>query len=243
MFKIKKGKLVVIDGIDGSGKGTIVSSLRKWATKKGLRIFDLREYWTSNHSLPEQEDFQDFDVIVSAEPTFSLVGSAIRDELVRENKREYSALTTAQAFALDRNILYKRVIIPALELGKYIFQERSVTTSITFQPVQAEPLPLKKILELEGNRLALKYRPDLLIILDVKPEIAIKRLMQRDKQDKAIFEKLNFQKKIDNRFKSKWFRDMFEKLGSKVVYLDANGTVNEAEKKALEIWKNFLERK
>ncbi len=232
-----------MDGIDGSGKGTIVSALRKWASKKGLSVFDLREYWSSNHALPEQEDFQDFDVLVSAEPTFSLVGSAIRDELIRENKRRYSAYTTAQAYAIDRNILYKRVLIPALELDKYIFQERGVTTSITYQPVQAEPLALKKILELEGNQLALKYRPDILIIMDVKPETAIMRLVKRDKKDQAIFEKLEFQKKIDKRFKSKWFKDMFERLGSKVVYLNANGTVEQAEKKAIEIWENFLESK
>lgn len=235
-----KGKLVVVDGLDGSGKGTIVSALRKWATNKGLRIFDLREYWTVNHSLPEKEDFQDFDVIISAEPTFSLVGSAIRDELIRENKRNYSAFTTAQAYAIDRNILYKRVILPALELGKIIFQERSVTTSIVFQPVQAEHLPLAMVLELEGNSLALKHRPDLLIILDVKPETSMERLAKRDKKDKAIFEKLDFQKKVDERFKSEWFKEIFENQGSKVVYLDANGTVEEAEQETIKIWEDFL---
>jgi dTMP kinase len=235
-----QGKLVIVDGMDGCGKGTIVTVLKNWAIDKNYKVFDLREYWENNHSLPEIEDLEEYDVIVSAEPTFSLVGSAIRDELIRDNKREYSALTTAQAFSIDRAILYKRIIIPALKLGKHVFQERSVTTSIVFQPIQAEKLELSQILALEGNQIALKNRPDLLILLDVKPEIAIKRLQGRDKNDEAIFEKLEFQKKVHERYTSDWFTSMFEKLGSKVVFLDANGTVEEAKEQTLKIWEEFL---
>lgn len=242
--KSKRGKLIIIDGLDGSGKGTIVAAFGKWFQRKGKKVLDLREYWKGHHELPEPQDLDKYDVVLSAEPTFSLVGRAIRNEMVHRNKRYYSAWTTAQAFALDRQILYQRIIIPALNKGLYVFQERGVTTSIIFQPVQAESLSLKKMLDLDGNKLALKYTPDLLIILLVKPQIAFQRLKNRKgKKDNAIFEKLNFQKRIIKRFQSDWFRKIFEKKGSKVVYLDTSGTISEGLEGALAILKDFLRKK
>ena len=238
----KKEVFVIIDGPDGSGKTTIVQGLANYLKKKGKKVFDLKEYWKHSHSLPEPEDLYKYDVIISAEPTFSLVGGAIRDELVKKNKRHYSALVTATAFSLDRLILYKRVILPLLVKGKMIIQDRSITTSIVYQPLQAEPLSLKRILSLEGNKLALKHRPDLLIITDAKPELCIKRLAKRTKKDHAIFEKLGFQRKAYKRFKSKWFKELFQRRGSRVVYLDANKSKQKAVNNAVMVYEKFVKK-
>lgn len=235
-----KGLLVIIDGIDGSGKGTIVKALADWAKAKNLKVLDLKDYWKVKHAFPEPEEIADYDCLVSAEPTFSMVGQAIREEIIKDNNRHYSAFTTAEAFALDREILYRRIIIPAIKQGKYIFQERSVTTSLIYQPIQKEPLSLKKILDLSGNKLALKYRPDLLIITQIEPKTALKRLALRDKKDGTIFEKLPFLEKLNKRFSAPWFKKIFEKRGSKVVYLTTNKTVYDTIEEAVQIWENFL---
>ncbi|MBN2052444.1 deoxynucleoside kinase [Candidatus Woesearchaeota archaeon] len=237
----QKGFFVIIDGLDGSGKSTILNAIADYLKKKGKKVFELKEYWKTSHSLPEPEELIDYDAIISAEPTFSMIGKAIREEIIKDNKRDYSALTTATAYSLDRLILYKRLIIPLLGRGKIIVQDRSVTTSIVYQPIQAEPLSLKKLLALEGNALALKHRSDLLIIADVKAEDCIKRLGARDeKKDNVIFENLEFQQKAYKRFKSKWFRKLFEGQGSKVVYLDANKTKEEVANDAIKVFEDFL---
>lgn len=237
-----KGKLVIIDGIDGSGKGTLVQALalHEWRKNQNLRFLDLKMYGEQYHSLPQPGELKNYDIIISSEPTFSLIGRAIREEIVRHNRREYSALATAQAFALDRYVLYKRVIIPALEQGKYIFQERGVTTSICYQPIQMERLPLEEILELEGNQLTLKYRPDLLILTKIKLETALKRLRSRvGKQDAAIFERTAFLEKAQKRFVSPWFKELFEKYGTKVVYIDTNKSKEESIKEVIQIWEDY----
>jgi len=136
----------MVDGIDGSGKGTIIQHFGQWAKKRKMKVLDLRKYGQKYHSLPDPAELKKYDVILSAEPTFSLIGRAIREELVKDNKRDYSAHATAQAFSLDRYLLYQRIIIPALKLGKHIFQERGVTTSIAYQPLQAEPIYLPEIM-------------------------------------------------------------------------------------------------
>ncbi len=235
-----KGILVIVDGIDGSGKGTIANALADWALAKKMKVLDLKDYWKKKHTFPEPEEIKKYDVIVSAEPTFSMVGQAIREEIIKDNNRHYSAFTTAEAFALDREILYRRVIIPALEQRKYIFQERGVTTSLIYQPIQKEHLSIKKILALSGNKLALKYRPNLLIITQVEPKTAIKRLAERDKKDGVIFEKLPFLEKLNKRFSAPWFKKIFERKGSKVIYLKTNKTVYDTIEEAIEIWENFL---
>ena len=232
----------MVDGIDGSGKAAIIKSLAAWAENKKLKILDLKDYWKIKHTFPEPEEIAEYDVIISAEPTYSMVGQAIREEIVRENNRQYSAWTTAEAFSLDREILYRRVILPALEQGKIIFQERGVTTSIIYQPIQKEFLELEKILELPGNKLALEYRPDLIIIALVDPKEAVKRITERDKKDYSIFEKLPFLEKIAERFAAPWFRKLMEKHSSEFVYLKTDKTVYDTIKETTDIWENFLKK-
>lgn len=229
-----------MDGIDGSGKGTVVDYFEQYFLNKGKKILDLKDYWQRKHTLPEPEDLKAYDLIISAEPTFSLIGLAIRDEMVRHNKRVYSAQATAQAFALDRFILYQRIIIPALTAGKMVIQERGVTTSLVYQPIQKEPLLLKNILCLEGNQLALKYRPDFLIITLLEPSEAIRRLNKRKKkQDFAIFEREKFLQLAQSRFKSAWFKNMFITRGTKVYYIDTSGAKKENKKEAMALLKSL----
>jgi len=235
------GLLVMIDGPDGSGKSLILQGIAEHLKGRGKKIFDLKEYAKNHHSLPEPEELYEYEIILSAEPTHAYLGRSIRDEIIRDNQRDYSALITAIAYSLDRLILYKRIIIPLLRKGKTIIQDRGVTTSLVYQPIQAEPLELSDILSLEGNKLALEHRPDLLIITRADPETCLRRLDERKhKKDHAIFEKLEFQRKVYERFNSKWFRELFEEKGSKVVYLDATKTKEEVIKTAIDVYNEFI---
>jgi dTMP kinase len=188
------------------------------------------------------EEVQEYDVLVSYEPTSSMIGKVIREELIRKNeKRKYSGLSTAQAFSLDREILYKKLLVPALQAGKTIFQERGIISSLVYQPIQLEQITLMDIMKLPGNAFAIKHAPSLLIIINLDPDIALKRLKERKKQDHAIFEEVLFLRKIAARYKSDWIQKVFEKGGTKIVYIDTNppATVEETEKKVIEIWETF----
>ncbi|MBT4824094.1 deoxynucleoside kinase [Candidatus Woesearchaeota archaeon] len=235
------GKFVMVEGLDGSGKGVVVNTLKEYFDNKGLKVFDLREHCKEHLSFPEFSEIEEYDVIINAEPTYSHVGIAIRDEIIRENERKYSGLSTAHAFALDREILYKKLLIPALEKGKTVIQERGLVTSFVYQPIQLERISLKDILNIPGNRLALKYRPDLLIITKVDPQVVIHRLKNREKKDNAIFEKLVFQRQVANRYESEWLSKLFSGRGSQVQFLDTNypKTVEDTQKAAIEMWEEF----
>ncbi|MBI5037904.1 MAG: hypothetical protein HZC01_04345 [Candidatus Kerfeldbacteria bacterium] len=238
----RRGIMVVIDGIDGSGKGTFVQVLADWAKRKHYKIFDVVAYEKKNYTLPQPSELKGYQVLITAEPTHSLIGKAIREEIARSNERMYTARATAEAYALDRYILLQRVIIPALAAGKYIFQERSLTTSLAYQPIQAEPLSVKDIIGLAGNQLALKHRPDLLCILKTDVAAVMQRLRTRKKKDRAIFERKSFLEKAQRRFTASWFREMYQKRGAQVVTLDTTGGLIETKKKMQEVWEGYLKK-
>lgn len=239
-----KGKLIIADGIDGCGKGTIINTIADWCSKHECSIFDLKRYWQEKKSFPEAEDLKNFNVIISAEPTFAYVGQGIREELTQKNKRDYSAESIAQAFALDREILYKRIHIPLLKEGKIILQERSVVSSMVYQPAQKDGYPREDILKLPGNKLTLEqYPPDLLIIPILNPKTAMERLGKRiEKQDDSIFEKLNFLKKIDKVYRGEELKKMMENYGSQVIYINTDGTLEETKEQTIKLWEQFINK-
>jgi len=241
--------------LDGSGKSTIVNELGKYLEGKGKKVFNLKQYMMEKSALPSSEEIKEqlkqYDVILSAEPTYSWIGQAIRQEIITSTRekeenpdRRYSALETADAFSLDRLVLYRRVILPLLKQGKTIIQDRGLTTSIVYQQLQAEPLSLDQILSFPGNKLALENSPDVVMIADADAALCLDRLKDRfDKKDNAIFEVLSFQRKAEQGFNSKWFRELFEKHGSKVIYLDCNKERGQMVADAIKVFEMRYEQK
>lgn len=232
-----RGKFVMVDGLDGSGKGVVVDALKGWALTQGLEVLDLREYWKTSQGFPSIDNY---DVILSAEPTFTGWGRKIREKLIK-NGSDASTEDIAEAYSRDRKELYEKVIIPAVNQDKFIFQERGVVSSLVYQPVQG--FDLGKVMSLEGNQFCLDQPPDLLIITVVDPEVVMERLDKRDKKDDAIFEKVHFQRKIKTRYESRWLKDIFEQRGTRVIYLDTNppSTIEQTKEEAIKIFDKFLE--
>ena len=238
-----KGRLVIVDGMDASGKSVILGSLESWAKSYSMKILNLERYYEEKKCFPTEKEIEEHEVIVSAEPSPFYVGRAIKEELILPSERAYSALSIAQAFALDREILYKKIIIPALKMGKFVFQDRGIATSFVYQPIQGR-IPLDELMRLPGNRLAMEYAPELLILTKVSSDVVMRRIEERNKA-RTIFENLLFQRKIEERYGSVWLRQLFENSKSTVAYLDTNppkGT-EEVSREAIMIWEDFLKKK
>lgn len=256
---MRTGKFIVIDGLDGVGKGTAINAIVDFLSSQGKRILDLDKYWREMHFHPDFENeiingkenqyylnLNNYDVIKSSEPTFTGIGRVIRDEVIADVKRKYSARFTAECYASDRMVLYKRVLLPALEKGKIIIQSRSVSTSIVYQHVQSaedqKSLSMEEIINLEGNIFTLDNAPDLLIIPTIKDvESLIERLKNREKDDNCNFENLDFQLKLKPIYEGQVFKNIFESRGTKVEYLDAGISIEATKKQVLDLFKKAIE--
>ena len=214
------GKFVIFEGIDGSGKRTLAEAFANELAKRGHTIFDLMNWCKKEKRLPYAEEVSD-QIIMSGEPTFASVGLAIREDLIKKGQN-YDAVSIAHGYALDRMILYKRLILPALAAGKYVIQERGVPSSMVYQPIQKDPLSLEDIIAIPGNEFAIANAPGHIVIAKVSAKICMERLGARTgKNDNAIFEKESFLTKAAERYGSAWFKKFWEDRGTQVHYFDA----------------------
>jgi len=104
-----KGKFVVIEGIDGSGKTTVIKVLKK--------ILERRKY----------------KVKVTKEPTNGLVGRAIYEYIRKESKRDL--IIEALLFAADRRWHNLKIIIPSLDIYDFVISDRYIFSSLAYQTV------------------------------------------------------------------------------------------------------------
>lgn len=229
------GTFIQIDGIDGSGKSTLLAAARSWAEEQGLKIFDAVEWSKREKTLPSLEDAGDADVLLTAEPTHAAIGWAIRNEIIR-NSTPYDAAFAAHAFALDRGVQYRRLVLPflAAKPGRWVIQDRGLLTSLAYQPLQYEtekrgdPVTVEWLLTLPGNKIALERAPDVFVFLDIDPKIALARLAGRaDKRDDVRFEQTDFQRVAAERFRNAQVTAPLVDRGTRLFIVDGGKTKDE----------------
>jgi len=255
--KDKRGCFVVVDGLDASGKGEIERALVSFEQKNEKFTFDTISFCRAeSKGLPELKDFwnppiRQYHTIITSEPTYAGIGKTIRKEIIASNSRNYTTEIEIQSYSTDRLIQMMQVVIPALKNNLTVIQSRCCASTLAYQSLRAEDEnkdveAIKKlILEHEGNKLQMEWAPDLLIIPIIKDIDEIMRRIEerraREKDDAAIFEKHEFQKRVNTIFQSDWLRELFESHGTTVKYLDANISPESTRQQAVEIYKQFLD--
>lgn len=197
-----KGLLIVVEAIDGGGKGNVVDGLEAFLRGQGLEVLRV------------------------AEPTSIGLGKFIREELTAKHAdgRTYPGTVTAKAFAMDREALYKEKVLPFLaeDGNRVVLQDRGVLSSFVYQPVQDSAVTLDWLLSLDGNKLELSRPPDLLLVLRVDAAVAMQRLAGRiEKNDNSIFERSDFQEQVAARYRDPVLLAPFTERGTRVVEINS----------------------
>lgn len=232
-----KGLFIIIDGIAGSGKTTVIRSIHEYLCSQEKTCFRLQD-WKEDHP-PTFEEINNFDVYFTYEPTRSWVGRAIRYELSRTDL-PYGGEELAHAFAIDRQIMYRRLILPAINAGKIVIQDRGVTTSLVYQSIMPNGLSVDEIAKLPGNKLALDHAPNHLILTIIPIEQIIERINDRKDEEKGVFGDIELMRRVDLRFREQWFRELFESYGTKLHTLDTSGTLEESKTNAIQLISSLL---
>ena len=157
------GKLIVIEGTDGSGKSTQFKLLTEFLEKKGLEFKKL--------VFPQY-----------AEPSSALIRMYLGGEF-GTSPSDVNAYAATAFFAVDRYASYKKVWGQWYENGGLIVSDRYTTTNAVHQTSKEPPEKqgefLKWLYEFEYDRLGLP-RPDLTIYLDVPTDFTEKMMRKRE---------------------------------------------------------------
>lgn len=98
----------------------------------------------------------------------------------------------AALFLADRFALQAGTIVPALAAGRPVVSVRSFLSTLVYQQ---EHWPLEWLLAIHGQMLA---KPDMVIWLEISPEVAVERLGERS--HKEVYEKLDILRRNDTRY-------------------------------------------
>lgn len=171
---LNNSKLVVIEGLDGSGKST------------QFEIID--KIFTQNNIPHKSISFPDYD-----KPSSALIKMYLSGEFSK-NAKDINAYAASSFYAVDRYASYKLFWEEAYTKGEFILASRYVTSNSIYQMVKCEKSEWDSYLdwlsEYEYEKLGLP-KPDLVIFLDMPVEISQKLMTGRydgDESKKDIHE-------------------------------------------------------
>lgn len=160
-----KGLFITFEGGECSGKTTIIKEICKALEERKISYISTRE------------------------PGGIDIAEQIRNIILDVNNTAMTEETEALLYAASRMQHLKERVLPALERGEIVICDRFLDSSLAYQGY-ARKLGMDSILKI--NHFALEHLPDLTLFIDVKPEVALKRLANRNKTDRLDLEDITF---------------------------------------------------
>ena len=150
-----KGKFIVFEGIDGSGKTTQINQLSKWITESNL--------------IPKNKQ-----LVVTREPGGTKLGQSIRSLLLDTSiEKNPDSITELLLYAADRAQHVNEIIRPSLQKGNWVISDRFCGSTLAYQGY-GRKLDIKLIKDLETIATQ-GISPDITFLLDITVDESIKR--------------------------------------------------------------------
>ena len=191
-----KGKFIVFEGIDGSGKTTQIGKLCEYLESKGRKVF------------------------ITSEPTISMTGGILRDALTGVSKR--TSCEMAAMFVLDRlfhNVNNKWGINKMLDEGYDVLCDRYYYSSLAYQGSETDYEWVKRM-NLDCPEIR---TPDACIFLDLTPDESLERI-SKGRATTEIYETKEKLTAVRNTFLSV-FEELRENPNEDIHIISAFGDV------------------
>ena len=191
----EKGYFISFEGIDGSGKSTQIKKLAQFL------------------------ETLEFDVIITREPGGSVGGEEIRDLLLRGQVDRWSAETEILLFTAARRDHLERIILPAIDDGKIVLCDRFTDSTRMYQGMRGPNL--RNLVDILNEKV-INRDPDLTIIIDIDPEISLKRAKSR-KTAEERFEDFGLELQIKMR---KGFIELAKEFSNRIEVVNGQQSVD-----------------
>jgi dTMP kinase len=191
-----RGLFISLEGIDGSGKSTQARRLAERLMQKGR------------------------DVVLTREPGGAPGAEEIRRLLVEGDPARWSAETEILLFSAARRDHLERTIRPALAAGRDVVTDRFADSTRVYQG--ATRGDLRGLVD-TIHAAAIGVEPDLTLILDMEPDVALRRGLARGSGEDRFEEfGLAFQQKLRAGFLA-----LAEEAPARCVLIDAAAGADE----------------
>lgn len=160
---MSRGKFITLEGIDGAGKSTHVAYIRQLIEARGVSVIETRE------------------------PGGTPLGEALRELLLT---RDMHADTELMLMFAARAEHLRMRILPALERGEWVLCDRFSDASFAYQG-GGRGVDRARLSALE-RWVQDDFQPDLTLLFDIDPELALARREHARAADRFEAEALEF---------------------------------------------------
>ena len=190
----KNSFFIVYEGPEGAGKTTQIKRL---------------EQNLINHNISP---------LLTREPGGTKAADRIR-EVILDPNLEINPLTEFLLYSASRAQHVEEIIKPALDNKRTVISDRFYGASLAYQGY-GRGLDLGFIANL-SHRVTLGIEPDLVLLLDIDPEIGLQRIAKRGQKDRLELADISFHKKVRAGF--------LEQANSKANWQILNAEQSQAE--------------
>lgn len=157
---MKRGKFIVFEGGDGSGKDTQIHLVQK--------------------------ALLDTDIVYTKEPGGTKLGNTLREILLGSEYQPLAFETEALLFLADRAEHMTKIVQPALKAGKHVISNRSWLSFVAYQIYGRNGQILMPLVELAHTTIYKGAEPDAVILLDLPVAVTLERIKARHKPITSI---------------------------------------------------------
>jgi len=175
---MSKGKYILVEGGDGSGKSTQIKLLEDYLGKKKIPFVRTRE------------------------PGGTEICDIYRDIVLTRRKEELSHQAELFTYLAARSQVIFHVVKPALERGEWVISDRGYPSTVAYQ---GHGMGISKSLINELNEFSVTFKdeeilPDLVFIIDVPAEVGLAKATEHgaDRQESRGIE---FHKRVINGYR------------------------------------------
>lgn len=164
------GKFIVIEGLEGAGKSSVISSVGQLLDNHGISSVHTRE------------------------PGGTPLAETLRNAIKQHWQEKVTTETEVMLMYAARSQLLENVIKPALNQGHWVIGDRHDLSSRAYQgggrAVSSELIESIRTITLKG------FEPDLTLYLDVEPSIGLSRARGRGELDRIEVSGLAFFERV-----------------------------------------------
>lgn len=198
-----RGRFITLEGLDGAGKSTHLQWLANRIARSGVRVE------------------------VTREPGGTPFGERLRGLLLDRAQRLHPETETLLVFAARREHLDK-LILPSLAQGHWVLCDRFTDATYAYQ-AGGSGVSWERVAVLESWLLP-DGQPDLTLLLDVEPEVGLKRARGGREPDRFEGEREEFFRRV----REAYLRRARE-CPERIRVVDASGSLLEVKTKLEEI--------